>query len=201
MTRRRSWMPRSLLSASAAALLASALAVPAEASERELYVGFHLGHAGVDVEVEDAFDHVLDGDANSRNYEAGFRFSRYFAVEASYYDFSKVDGTIRPCAEGVPCTDLEVRGKINALSVAIVPQYEVTGRISVFAKVGLVAWGADIEDAAEELELTLDDIDEDDLIYGVGVEIQLLGRLRAVGRIESIGGDIEIFSAGVRLGF
>lgn len=201
MTRRRSWMPRSLLSAPAAALLASALTVPAEASERELYVGFHLGHAGVDVKVEDAFDHVLDGDANSRNYEAGFRFSRYFAVEASYYDFSKVDGTIRPCAEGVPCTDLEVRGKINALSVAIVPQYEVTGRISVFAKVGLVAWGADIEDAAEELELTLDDIDEDDLIYGVGVEIQLLGRLRAVGRIESIGGDIEIFSAGVRLGF
>lgn len=201
MTRRRSWMPRLLLSAPAAALLASALATPAEASERELYVGFHMGHAGVDVKVEDAFDQVLDGDANSRNYEAGFKFSRYFAVEASYYDFSKVDGTIRPCAEGVPCTDLQVRGKINALSVAIVPQYEVTGRISVFAKAGLVAWGADIEDAAEELELTLEDIDEDDLIYGVGVEIQLLGRLKAVGRIESIGGDIEIFSAGVRLGF
>ncbi len=201
MTRRRSWMPRFLLSAPAAALLVSTLAAPAVASERELYVGFHLGQAGVDIEVGDAFDQVLDGDANSRNYEAGFRFSRYFAVEASYYDFSKVDGTIRPCAERVPCTDLQIRGKINALSVAIVPRYEVTGRISVFAKAGLVAWGADIEDAVDELELTLEDLDEDDLIYGVGVEIQLLGRLRAVGRIESIGGDIETFSAGVRLGF
>ena len=47
----------------------------------------------------------------------------------------------------------------------------------------------------------LDDLDEEDLVYGVGAEFQLLGRLSLVGRFESIGGDIETVSAGVRLGF
>ena len=122
-------------------------------------------------------------------------------MEAAYHDLSEVDGAVRPCAEGVPCSDIPIRGKINVLSVAIVPQYAITGRISVFAKVGIVSWGADLEDALDDFDVTLDDLDEEDLVYGVGAEFQLLGRLSLVGRFESIGGDIETVSVGARLGF
>lgn len=199
---RRSSMPRFLpaLAFSALALVTLLAASPATA-ERELYVGFHLGRSDVEVNVDDAFDQVLDGDGNSRTYEAGFKFSDYFAVEAAYHDLSEVDGAIRPCAEGVVCSDIPVRGKINVLSLAIVPQYAITSRISVFAKVGIVSWGADLEDALDDFDVALEDLDEEDLVYGVGAEFQLLGRLSLVGRFESIAGDIETISVGARIGF
>ena len=202
MMERRSSMPRFLpaLAFSALALVTLLTASPATA-ERELYVGFHLGRSDVEVNVDDAFDQVLDGDGNSRVYEIGYKLSENFAVEAGYHDLSEVDGAIRPCAEGVACPDIPIRGKINVLSVAVVPQYAITGRISIFAKVGIVSWGADLEDALDDFDVALEDLDEEDLIYGIGAELQLLGRLSLVGRFESIGGDIETLSVGARIGF
>lgn len=202
MMERRSSMPRFLpaLAFSALALVTLLTASPATA-ERELYVGFHLGRSGVEVNVDDAFDQVLDGDGNSRVYEIGYKLSENFAVEAGYHDLSEVDGAIRPCAEGVACPDIPIRGKINVLSVAVVPQYAITGRISIFAKIGIVSWGADVEDALDDFDVALENLDEEDLVYGVGAEFQLLGRLSLVGRFESIGGDIETISVGARIGF
>ena len=201
MTKRRSWMPRLLSLATPLALLLATLAAAPAAAERELYVGFHLGLAGVEINRGEAFDQVLDGDENSLSYDIGYKFNDYLAVEVGYYDLSKVDGVIRPCAEGVSCSDIAIQGKITAYSAAIVPHYDLTGRIRIFAKLGLVSWSANVEDAAEDLEVTLLDVDDEDLIYGVGVEVQILGRLRAVGRIESIAGDIETVSAGIRMVF
>ncbi|MXX76008.1 MAG: porin family protein [Holophagales bacterium] len=202
MMERRSSMPRFLSTAAPGALaLVMLLTASPAAAERELYFGFHLGRTDVEVNADDALDQILDGDGNSRAYEIGFRFNDNFAVEAGYHDLSEVDGAVRPCAEGVPCSDIPIRGKINVLSVAIVPQYAITGRISVFAKVGIVSWGADLEDALDDFDVTLDDLDEEDLVYGVGAEFQLLGRLSLVGRFESIGGDIETVSVGARIGF
>ncbi|MXZ37902.1 MAG: porin family protein [Holophagales bacterium] len=202
MMERRSSMSRFLPAAvpGALALVMVLTASPASA-EREFYLGFQLGRTEVEVDADDAFDQVLDGDGNSRVYEIGFKFSDYFAVEAAYHDLSEVDGAVRPCAEGVACSDIPIRGKINVLSLAIVPQYAITSRISLFAKVGLVSWGADLEDALDDFDVALDDLDEEDLVYGVGAEFQLLGRLSLVGRLESIGGDIETLSVGARLGF
>ena len=202
MMESRSSMPRFLPAAAPGALaLVMLLTATPAAAEREFYVGFHLGRSDVAVNAGDAFDQVLDGDGNSRTYEAGFKFSDYFAVEAAYHDLSEVDGAIRPCAEGVVCSDIPVRGKINVLSLAIVPQYAITSRISVFAKVGIVSWGADLEDALDDFDVALEDLDEEDLVYGVGAEFQLLGRLSLVGRFESIAGDIETISVGARIGF
>lgn len=202
MMERRSSMPRFLPAAAtgAIALVTLLTAAPATA-ERELYVGFHLGRSDVEVNADDALDQILDGDGNSRAYEIGFKFNDNFAVEAAWHDLSEVDGAVRPCAEGVPCSDIPIRGKISVLSLAIVPRYAITGRVSIFAKVGLVSWGADLEDALDDFDVTLDDLDEEDLVYGVGAEFQLLGRLSLVGRFESIGGDIETVSVGARVGF
>ena len=205
MMESRSSMPRFLPAAAPGALalaLVMLLTATPAAAEREFYVGFHLGRSDVAVNAGDAFDQVLDGDGNSRTYEAGFKFSDYFRRGGPpTTNLSEVDGAIRPCAEGVVCSDIPVRGKINVLSLAIVPQYAITSRISVFAKVGIVSWGADLEDALDDFDVALEDLDEEDLVYGVGAEFQLLGRLSLVGRFESIAGDIETISVGARIGF
>ncbi len=202
MTRRRFRLPRFLLPAASAALLFTTFAAtPPAAAEREIYAGFHLGRSDVAVNAGDALDQVLDGDGNSTIFEVGFKFSDYFAVEAAYHDLSDVDGAVRPCAEGVACSDIPIRGTIDAVSAAIVPRYPITGRISVFAKVGIVSWGANMEDALDDFDVALDDLDKEDLVYGIGAQFQFLGRLSLVGRFESIGGDIETVSVGARIGF
>jgi len=202
MMESRSSTPRFLPAAVPGALaLVLLLAASPATAEREFYAGFHLGRSDVTVDAGDAFDQILDGDGNSRVYEVGFKFSDYFAVEGAYHDLSEVDGAVRPCAEGVVCSDIPIRGKINVLSLAIVPQYAITSRISIFAKAGIVSWGADLEDALDDFDVALDDLDEEDLVYGVGAEFQLLGRLSLVGRFESIAGDIETVSVGARIGF
>lgn len=198
---RRSPLLRSLLAATPIALAAAILAPAPATAEREFYVGLHLGLAGIDISRSDAFDQVLDGDENALSYDVGYKFNDFLAVELGHYDLSKVDGAIRPCAEGVSCSDLPIKGKITAWSAAIVPHYDITGRIRVFAKLGLVSWTANVEDTDEDLDVTLVDVDDEDLIYGVGVEVRILGRFRAVGRLESIAGDIETVSAGIRIVF
>ena len=201
MNTRRSPSHRFLLPAAPIALLLAALAAAPATADRELYVGVNLGLAGIDINRSDAFDQVLDGDENSLSYDIGYKFNDFLAVEVGYYDLSKVDGVIRPCEEGVMCSDIAIQGKITAYSAAIVPHYDLTGRIRVFAKIGLVSWAANVEDASDDLDVTLVDVDDEDLIYGAGIDVQILGRLRAVGRVESIAGEIETVSVGIRIVF
>jgi len=202
MTERCSWTNRLLLTATVAGLLAAGLApAPATAAEREIYVGFHLGRAGVDLDRGTAFDQVLDSDENSVSYEVGYRWSSFLAVELGHHDLSKVDGVIRPCAEGVPCSDIAIEGEVTAWSLAFVPHYELTGRVRLFAKLGIVSWESSAQAVAENLDVTLVDVDDEDVIYGAGVEIRLLGQLKGVARFESIAGDIDSVSVGVRISF
>ncbi len=186
----------------AAALLLGALfgTSPADA-QRELYVGFHLGRSGVEVETSSALRQVLDGDENSLAYEVGYRLSNLLGFELGYHDLSKVEGLAASCTQDASCSDVPIEGAISAVSVSFVPRYRILGRVSVFAKLGLVAWDAEVDDVRDDLDLVIQDLDEEDVIYGAGVEVQILGALRAVGRWESIGGEIETFSVGVRLSF
>ena len=201
MTRRRTWTPRFLLAATPIALLAAALAASPAAAERgDIYVGAYYGLADVEVRSGDAFDQVIDGDENALSYEFGYRFHRNVGVEAGYHDLSKVDGSILPCAEGVPCSEIPIRGKFTGLTLAVAPRFEVAGRVGIFAKAGLVAWDANIDAPGDALDVAVDDLDRGDTIFGFGVDVRIITGLSGVAKWESMG-DIELVSVGVRLTF
>ncbi len=201
MTRPRTWTPRFLLVATPIALLAAALAAsPAAAQRGDIYVGAYYGLADVEVRSSDAFDQVIDGDENALSYEVGYRFHRNVGVEAGYHDLSKVDGSILPCAEGVPCSEVAIRGKFAGLTLAVVPRFEVAGRVGIFAKAGLVTWDTNIDDPGDALDVAVDDLDRGDTIFGFGVDVRIITGLSGVAKWESMG-DIELVSVGLRLTF
>lgn len=201
MTRPRTWTPRFLLVATPIALLAAALtATPAAAERGEIYIGAYFGRANVEVRSTGAFEQIIDGDENALNYEIGYRFHPNVGVEASYHDLSKVDGSILPCARGVACSEIGISGKFTGISLALVPRFEIVGRVGLFVKVGLVTWGADVEDAADNIDVAIEDLDRGDSILGFGVDAKIIGGLSGVAKWESLG-DIEIVSVGVRLTF
>lgn len=191
-------LPR--LALSAAALFAVLLAAPSLGQRGDVYIGANFGTAGVETRSTGAFDQIIDGDENSLSYDIGYRFSRHVGIEASYHDLSEVDGSILPCAEGVPCSEIGITSKFSAVSLALVPRYQLVGRVGLFAKIGLVSWEGNVEDAAEDLDVALQDIDQGDTLFAVGADIKLIVGLSAVAKWESLG-DIEVFSAGVRLTF
>ncbi len=188
------------LAGAAAMLLGLLLADPSRAQRGDFYIGGHLGIADVKVRSGGAFDQIVDGDENVLSYEMGYDFSPHIGIEAAYHDLSKVDGAILPCAQDVRCSEIETTTKFTALTLALTPRYPVTGRVSVFAKIGLVAWEGDVENAVENLDVDLDDLDQGDTLIGVGVQVGLISRLDAVTQWQSFG-DIEIVSAGLRLTF
>ncbi|MDE2849121.1 MAG: outer membrane beta-barrel protein [Acidobacteriota bacterium] len=201
MTRARTWEPRFLPVTTSIALLAAALAATPAAAERgDVYVSAYFSLADVEVRSSGAFDQIIDGDENAVSYELGYRFHPNVGIEAGYHDLSKVDGAILPCAEGVPCSEIAIRGKFTGLTLAIAPRFEVGGRVGIFARAGLVTWGADIEDAADNLDVAVDDLDRGDTIFGFGADIRIIGGLSGVAKWESMG-DIELVSVGLRLTF
>ncbi len=201
MTRRSTWTPRPLLTAMPLALLAAVLAAtPASAERGDFYVGAYFGLADVEVRSSAAFDQIIDDDGNALSYEFGYRFHPNVGIEAGYHDLSKVDGSILPCAEGVPCSKVAIKGKFAGLTLAVAPRFEVGGRVGVFAKAGLVTWGASIDDAADNLDLALDDLERGNTIFGFGVDVRIINGLSGVAKWESMG-DIELVSVGIRLTF
>lgn len=198
-TKRRPTVLRLPFLAVPAALATLFLAAPTLAQRGDFYVGANFGIAGVEIRSTGAFDQIIDGDENALSYEIGYRFSRNVGIEAAFHDLSKVDGSILPCAEGVACSEIGITSKFTAISLALVPRYQIVGRVALFAKVGLVSWEGNIEDAADNLELQ--GLDRGDTILGVGADVKLIAGLTAVAKWESLGGDIEIFSAGIRLTF
>lgn len=201
MTRPRTRTPRFLLMATSIALLVAALAATPVAAERgDFYVGAYFSLADVEVRSSGAFDQIIDGDENALSYEIGYRFHPNVGIEAGYHDLSKVDGSILPCAEGVPCSEIAIKGKFTGLTLAVAPRFEVGGRVGIFAKAGLVSWGADIEHAADNLDVGVDDLDRGDTIFGFGVDVRIINGLSGVAKWESMG-DIELVSVGLRLTF
>lgn len=201
MKRPRTWTPRILLAATPIALLAAALAATPAAAERgDFYVGAYFSLADVEVRSSGAFDQIIDGDENALSYEVGYRFHPNVGIEAGYHDLSKVDGSILPCAEGVPCAEIPIKSKFTGLTLAVAPRFEVGGRVGVFAKAGLVAWGASIEDAADNLDVVVDDLERGDTMFGFGVDVRIVNGVSGIAKWESMG-DIELVSVGLRLTF
>ena len=201
MTRSRTWTPRSLLTATLLALLAAILAAtPASAERGDFYVGAYFGLADIEVRSGGAFDQIIDGDENAVSYEFGYRFHPNVGIVAGYHDLSKADGSILPCAEGVPCSEIAIKGKFTGLTLAVAPRFEVAGRVGIFAKAGLVTWGATIEDAADNLDVIVDDLERGDTLFGFGVDVRIINGLSGVAKWESLG-DIELVSVGIRLTF
>jgi hypothetical protein len=196
---RRSLQYLILIAIAATVLLPSSLL----ATSNGFYVSWKFGSTDADADIGDTFDQVLDGDEDSEAYELGYRFTRFWAVQAAYHDFGSIEGFLDPCPEGAEvCPEVlfPIAGDTKAYSLTIVPQLPLGNRLSIFGKVGLVAWETEVE-AASGAEELVDDFDDEDLIFGVGVRFKLFGSFEVFGEWESIASDIETTSVGLTFQF
>jgi len=193
---RRTAAPLAIAAAVIALLVAAAPS--ARAHENGLYVSLKLGTTDVDASFGDAFDQVVDGDDDSETIEAGFRFSRYWAIQAGYHDFGDVPGFGQPCTEDAEvCIPVlvPISAETKAYSLAIVPQLPLGKRLSIFGKLGAIALETEVRDADDALGF-FEDFDEEDLLWGAGLRLQIFGPIQIFYEYEGIGDDFETQSFG-----
>ena len=175
----------------AAALLFSP--APARAHDNGLYVSIKYGTTDVDASFGDAFDKVIDGDDDSKAFEVGFRWSPHFAIQGGYHDFGKVPGFGTPCrddAEACTPIDVPLESETTAYSIAIVPQLPLGKRLSVFIKVGAVALESEVRDAEGTRDF-FEDFSEEDVIWGAGLRLGILGPIQLFYEYEGVGDEFE----------
>ncbi len=185
------------------AAIAALLALPAMAQDRDrgFYVSAKLGSTDVEADLGDTFDQVVDGDEDSTTFEAGFKFSRFWAVQAGYHDFGNIESDAFGCEVCGDGNSLRFDADTKAYSLSVVPQLDLVWRVSIFGKIGLVIWETEVDIVADDVSEFVDDFTEEDILYGLGARFRLLGNLSVFAEWESIAGDIETISLGATLQF
>ena len=179
------------------ALLISGAAA-AQKSATGLYVSAKWGKTDVEASIGDLFDSVLDGDDDTQAYEVGWRFNNLVAVQAGYHDLGNLPGTTMPCLPDLPCQPVivPIEAKTIAYSLSFVPQLPLTRSLFLFVKVGVVALETDVS-ITDETSDFVQNLSDEDLIYGAGLRLRLFAGLSAFYEYEFLGSDLETQSLGL----
>ena len=166
----------------AVSVVAAALLTPAPTSaDNGFYIGGSVGQTslkidGLDLELDD-----VDFSADDTSYKviAGYRFTGFFAVEASWLDFGRLSDFFADGLGEPVVVEADLKG-FDAVAMGMIP----LGIADVFAKAGIVVWDADIRTAFG----TISEFDSDsgsDLVVGLGAQVRVRG--------IAIRGEVEYF--------
>lgn len=141
-----SW-PRRLLMITVGALLAAG---PLAAGESRWYVEGKLGQANVRADFgPPLFGWTVDANDAAAAVEVGYTVHRYLGIQAGYRDLGHYEGLPSPCLEGQVCPLAQVvfnpaEAAISGFSLSAVPRWPVSERFSVYGKLGVLEWDADL---------------------------------------------------------
>jgi OOP family OmpA-OmpF porin len=152
----------------------------AQEDEGGLYVGMGFGDFSAEINELDDIDDVvadLDEDESATKFFVGWRFSRFLAVQADYYDFGDATAILNA---------LPVSSKSDGIAPSIVGTLPI-GPVELFARAGIIYY---------EVEVALDssnviDASGSDPVYSAGLGLTLFERLNLSMEYELI--DIDEF--------
>lgn len=150
-----------------AGLLALWVAAPIAAGESPWYVEGKLGEGNLDTTFGRVFLKTYDDESGVSSIEIGRRVNRYLSVQAGLHDLGDYVGTGAPCRdsddfcvatvteeqlalglciEGAVCPLVAVPlgAEVDAWSLALIPRWPVTERLSLRGRVGWTDWEAEV---------------------------------------------------------
>ncbi|WP_162623104.1 outer membrane beta-barrel protein [Billgrantia lactosivorans] len=201
-------MKRLLATAAVTTLFASPVFAQSQAYNPDMgpYLGAGIGHAMLDNSTMDDLDELgFDTDDNDVSFKlfAGYQFNPYFAVEASYVYFGDYTAS---GSNGTNNADLKLSA--DGFTAALVGKLPIQSGFSLYGKLGMIAWDADLNLNAtiqgQSIRETASD-DGSDPFYGIGAEYvvnQLVMRAELERYdISESGEDFEIDMISGSLGY
>ena len=211
----------------ASVLLAGALVAggdPLKADERGWQVELELGRSSLESSFGARHPKRFDDQADASSVEVGYLFNRHVGIQAGYHELGSFEGTGSPCpddvdacierlglqphalcVEGAPCVELlaPIEAEVTGWSLAVVPSWPFTERISGFAKLGALAWDTDLfsEQAVTAHGREFDTFSSTDPLAGIGLSYRFGTRLGAVAEYRRLDLDLASTSLGINWRF
>jgi OOP family OmpA-OmpF porin len=152
-----------------AAAVATALLAGSGAAAAEPFLGAGYGQTTYpdDVFIQDVcVECVIDDSDTGFRVFAGYRFNEYVAVEGAYVSYGEVSGSLPDL--------IDVSAEFQGLTLAVVPSIPLGKTVSVFGKIGGVAWYGDLQATSPLVNETADgDGAGGSLLFGGGVTVNL----------------------------
>ncbi len=125
----------------------------------------------------------FDDEDDGIGVELGYRLNPYFALQLGYQDFGDFQGFGSPCPEDAELCiltlgdpqDLALRplvvtpltAEVSGLSLTAVPTWPINDRFSLFGKLGVLDWDADVSESHNGRRV--DSFSDTELLAGVGL--------------------------------
>jgi OOP family OmpA-OmpF porin len=139
------------------ALFALLFCLPTTNVLAQSYVGFGWGPSQVNADLGGGA--TLDESSSGTKLFAGYRFNKYIAVEAAYYNIAQASvGQV--IVSGVP---VSASAEMQGVAVYGVGLYPLSKKSDIYINLGVVDWDADIR-----VNNTTAQTDGTDILYGVG---------------------------------
>ena len=185
-------------------LFLTAMAGPAVA-ENPIYLTGKLANTTTNDEFGQAFTQIIDGDDEGYSVGLGFKLGKYLAFQAEYHDFGQAGGIGSPCPDdpAIGCIEIlvPVEADSTAISVSVLPRWEVSDRFSLYGKFGVVTWDTEVTGILDNVEMAIEDFDDEDLLFGAGLHYQLPGPFGFFAEYENIADAFETVALGATFGF
>ena len=149
-----------------AALVLGAGTAAAQDNTDGLYIGAGFGDFSVEIDDIDDVDDAIadfDEDENASKYFVGWRFNRFFGLQADLYDLGNASAELR----GQP-----ISSEAEAYGASIVGTLPIAF-IELFARAGFIFY--DLEVNTTNLSDRIDESDED-LVYSAGIGFTFVER-------------------------
>lgn len=199
---------KGLLTIAALCLMTLLVATPAQAGK--IYAGASVGESSIDFSVADIDDGSLsnasadDSDTAFKVF-AGYRFLKFFAVEADTVDLGEFVFTATSDGSGTsyPAGPVSAVAEADGYRIAGVGILPVGGGFSVFAKAGIFFWDAETVLIDNGGTLT-DDSSDNDEFFGAGLNFDLKGPISIRLEYEMLtldDVDVDLVSIGAAFRF
>ncbi len=137
----------------------------------------------------------------------GYQYSKYLALEATYVDLGEFDAdrdALNQISNLSGFTVDSVSIEISGFEFSVLGFLPVTDNVSIFGRVGIFSWEADMNVSLAGLGSGTEDDDGNDAVFGLGLNFNVSDgvNLKAeFDRYDAFDGDVDYFGASVAINF
>jgi predicted porin len=128
---------------------------------------------------------------------AGYAFNRNISLEGAYLNFGSHFGET-DCPPGFTCLVVPVSAgaDLTGISLSLIGSLELTARLDVYGKVGIVSWDIDFTGISSAFNAS-----GEDLLYGAGLRWSIDDHWKVFAEYGKVELDLNTASIGVRYHF
>ncbi len=194
-----------------AACLLSAVSV-SHASEG-IYLGFNLGQASYDVNLNDfavlndgsLTSPGLDDTDSSYRYTIGYQLLPYFSLEGGYVDFGSFSATATSDGTGIYKTGIfSTITSTDGFFIDVKGQIPINEQFSLYGTYGLLSWKSETVLSDKNGILERNKFDDNDSFFGIGGSFNIYDTLAlnvdyTFYKLDEL--DVDVFSVGIQFGY